>query len=187
MRPTGAANTAATPADAKPAVNPHNAASGVPQPEHSTDKTGVVKGMGQPTAMGSDVVPSEAQANPGAAPASGAAPFQKQQGADRPHAAPSAEEAQAVKASKDEGEEALKKRDPNDHSGEPLHVHIGNEEHERNESKGDRDQTEEPKGTGEKFVKSTGLAADGGDFDVTKPGAGREAERKSWTGTTTVG
>ena len=26
-------------------------------------------------------------------------------------------------------------------------------------------------------VKSTGLAADGGDFDATKPGAGREAER----------
>lgn len=34
-------------------------------------------------------------------------------------------------------------------------------------------------GTGEKYVKSTGLAADGGDFDATKPGAGREADRKS--------
>lgn len=32
-------------------------------------------------------------------------------------------------------------------------------------------------GTGEKYVKSSGLAADGGDFDVTKPGAGREADR----------
>ncbi|KAF6836046.1 glycine-rich cell wall structural protein 1 [Colletotrichum plurivorum] len=32
-------------------------------------------------------------------------------------------------------------------------------------------------GTGEKYVKSTGLAADGGDFDATKPGAGREADR----------
>ena len=27
-------------------------------------------------------------------------------------------------------------------------------------------------------VKSTGLAADGGDFDATKPGAGKEADRK---------
>ncbi|KAH8668354.1 hypothetical protein BX600DRAFT_254602 [Xylariales sp. PMI_506] len=32
-------------------------------------------------------------------------------------------------------------------------------------------------GTGEKYVKSTGLAADGGDFDATRPGAGREADR----------
>ncbi|KAL7626962.1 hypothetical protein AAE478_003737 [Parahypoxylon ruwenzoriense] len=32
-------------------------------------------------------------------------------------------------------------------------------------------------GTGEKYVRSTGLQADGGDFDATKPGAGREADR----------
>jgi len=32
-------------------------------------------------------------------------------------------------------------------------------------------------GTGEKYVKSSGLKADGGDFDATKPGAGREADR----------
>ncbi|KAH0547583.1 hypothetical protein FGG08_000308 [Glutinoglossum americanum] len=35
----------------------------------------------------------------------------------------------------------------------------------------------EPSGTGEKYVKSTGLAAYGGDFDATRPGAGREADR----------
>ncbi|KFH44185.1 hypothetical protein ACRE_050410 [Hapsidospora chrysogenum ATCC 11550] len=32
-------------------------------------------------------------------------------------------------------------------------------------------------GTGQQHVKSTGVAADGGDFDATKPGAGKEAER----------
>jgi len=32
-------------------------------------------------------------------------------------------------------------------------------------------------GTGEQWVKTSGLAADGGDFDATKPGAGREADR----------
>ncbi|KAK3900852.1 hypothetical protein C8A05DRAFT_45385 [Staphylotrichum tortipilum] len=32
-------------------------------------------------------------------------------------------------------------------------------------------------GTGEEYVKSSGLAADGGDFDAAKPGAGREADR----------
>lgn len=32
-------------------------------------------------------------------------------------------------------------------------------------------------GTGEMWVKTTGFAADGGDFDASKPGAGREADR----------
>ncbi|KAI6091986.1 hypothetical protein F4821DRAFT_226003 [Hypoxylon rubiginosum] len=32
-------------------------------------------------------------------------------------------------------------------------------------------------GTGEQYVKTSGLKADGGDFDATKPGAGREADR----------
>lgn len=33
-------------------------------------------------------------------------------------------------------------------------------------------------GTGEGYIKATGLAADGGNFDATKPGAGHEADRK---------
>ncbi|KAK0630716.1 hypothetical protein B0T17DRAFT_507161 [Bombardia bombarda] len=32
-------------------------------------------------------------------------------------------------------------------------------------------------GDGTQYVKSSGLVADGGDFDATKPGAGREADR----------
>ncbi|KAI1082214.1 hypothetical protein F5B20DRAFT_27238 [Whalleya microplaca] len=32
-------------------------------------------------------------------------------------------------------------------------------------------------GTGEQYIKTSGLKADGGDFDATKPGAGREADR----------
>lgn len=35
-------------------------------------------------------------------------------------------------------------------------------------------------GTGELWVKSTGMAADGGDFDAARPGAGREADRESF-------
>lgn len=42
-----------------------------------------------------------------------------------------------------------------------------------------KEESHESKGTGEKYVKTTGLQADGGDFDATKPGAGREADRKS--------
>lgn len=45
-------------------------------------------------------------------------------------------------------------------------------------AKVDDDNSDESKGTGEQYVKTTGLAADGGDFDATKPGAGREADRK---------
>jgi hypothetical protein len=33
-------------------------------------------------------------------------------------------------------------------------------------------------GTGEEHIKTTGFSADGGDFDATKPGAGKEADRK---------
>jgi hypothetical protein len=33
----------------------------------------------------------------------------------------------------------------------------------------------------EHFVKSSGLAADGGDFDAARPGAGREADRKYYS------
>ncbi|KAI1267236.1 hypothetical protein F5Y18DRAFT_425079 [Xylariaceae sp. FL1019] len=39
------------------------------------------------------------------------------------------------------------------------------------------DDNSKSEGTGEQYVKSTGLQADGGDFDATKPGAGREADR----------
>lgn len=40
-------------------------------------------------------------------------------------------------------------------------------------------KTSHGEGTGEKYVKSSGLKADGGDFDATKPGAGKEADRMS--------
>lgn len=40
------------------------------------------------------------------------------------------------------------------------------------------DDSGKDKGSGEQYVKSSGLQADGGDFDATKPGAGREADRK---------
>jgi len=32
-------------------------------------------------------------------------------------------------------------------------------------------------GTGELYVKSSGMKADGGDFDASNPGAGKEADR----------
>ncbi|KAG6014042.1 hypothetical protein E4U54_005909 [Claviceps lovelessii] len=44
-------------------------------------------------------------------------------------------------------------------------------------SKKSNEKDAQEKGTGEKLVKTSGLAADGGNFDATKPGAGKEADR----------
>jgi hypothetical protein len=49
---------------------------------------------------------------------------------------------------------------------------------EEKEEKLDSNKATESSGTGEQYVKSSGLQADGGDFDATKPGAGAEADRK---------
>jgi len=82
--------------------------------------------------------------------------------------------------------------DPNDHSGEPMKMHnaggAGGDPREEAEAGKPKDRSAsvaqegggehgKVKGTGEQWVKSTGIAAEGGDFDVTKPGAGREATR----------
>lgn len=48
------------------------------------------------------------------------------------------------------------------------------------DAKRDEEEKHESKGTGEQYVKTSGLQADGGDFDATKPGAGKEADRKSY-------
>jgi len=82
---------------------------------------------------------------------------------------------------------------PGDRSGEPLRMHGGGDEDadpstrlEEEGSKPDLSASDgqegggehgKEKGTGSKYVKSTGMAADGGDFDATRPGAGREAIR----------
>lgn len=55
--------------------------------------------------------------------------------------------------------------------------------HSSDSGLGKRDtEPDDPKaaaGKGLLYVKSSGLKADGGDFDATKPGAGREADRES--------
>lgn len=68
---------------------------------------------------------------------------------------------------------------------------IPNTQEERRESKvgmpGGQEHGAEPKGTGEQHVKTTGLKTDGGDFDASKPGAGREADRTLPKAAVTVG
>lgn len=170
-------------------MNPNNvAAGGEPKPLEATEGTGVTGASAQKyEPKAGDVIPSESSSNPGVAPTSGAAPTEKQQGASRPKEAPAGPEAEAIKSTKDDAEAAMTKRDPNDHSGEPMHMHGGPEDTipetqaERRDSKagmpGGQEHGKPGKGTGEKWEKSTGLHADGGDFDATRPGAGREADR----------
>ena len=178
-----------------------NVTGGAPRPEHDTDKTGVtdihsndpkfqnlpqssanessVESRGQTT---SGPVGSMGPVEPsvGADPASGQKPIQKQQGADRPGDEPSAEQAEAIGSEKAATEESQASQ-PTDTSatgtsgGPPK---TGGEE-----KKAGPDAPSTGEGTGEIWVKSSGVAADGGDFDATKPGAGREAERKSLSGT----
>jgi len=88
----------------------------------------------------------------GAQPSPGAQPTHKQQGADKPLKEPSGSGDHSSVAASNTG-------DP-----KPLgsDMKLGSESH--------------CEGTGERYERSTGLAADGGDFDATRPGAGREAE-----------
>lgn len=77
-------------------------------------------------------------------------------------------------------------KNPNDHSGEPMKMHDGRDsldakqKTERSKSVAQEGGGEhgKAKGTGQEWLKTSGFAAEGGDFDATKPGAGREATRK---------
>jgi len=152
----------------------------------TTDTATDTPSLGSSKTSASDSAPTSTTIghhNPadGADPASGQKPFQKQQGGDRPNEAPTGEQSEAVKETKDEGEELLKKRDPNDHSGEPMKMHDGSEEkvneEEDDEHPGQEGGKKQGGGTGEEWIKTSGLQADGGDFDAAKAGAGREADR----------
>jgi hypothetical protein len=130
----------------------------------------------------------------------GNVPDKEQQGAKKPNQEPKEGDFQSKLPHSDEEREKMMEKgefphDPNDHSGEPLHMHgeEGKERNQENEeaSPEDKAKTErsksvaqeggdphgEKKGTGQEYVKSSGLAADGGDFDAANPGAGAEANR----------
>ncbi|KJZ76060.1 hypothetical protein HIM_04516 [Hirsutella minnesotensis 3608] len=65
-----------------------------------------------------------------------------------------------------------------EHGGDAGNVgDASKERHTGEDAEGDESKEHESKGTGEQWVKTTGFAADGGDFDAAKPGAGKEADR----------
>ena len=63
-----------------------------------------------------------------------------------------------------------KSSESEDSTGMPKHTPGTDDDGVQKESHGE--------GTGDLYVKSSGLKADGGDFDAAAPGAGREADRK---------
>lgn len=105
----------------------------------------------------------------GADPTSGQKPMEEYQGGYKPTEAPSDDAVEAIRRSKEETEQAARS------SGMELgHGPAGPTGYEGGGA-GHGGFTE--RGTGEKYVKSTGLAAEGGDFDAAAPGAGKEAQR----------
>ena len=129
----------------------------------------------------------------GADSSSGTQPEQKLQGADRPGKEPSGEQVSALRDEKEKHvniqagnfstrndirEGSAENKDPRDNSGD----HLGTVDHgalgQGKSQGGGAEGYSEEKGTGQLWVQSTGVAANGGDFDAARPGAGKEAERE---------
>lgn len=114
---------------------------------------------------------SESQVIPD--PSSGQQSAQKQQGADRPLEEPVGEQADALAKDKVHAERAQAKGSIASHS--PLTPGLPSNDKSGSPADVEKDNSS---GTGEKYVKSTGLAAQGGNFDAAAPGAGKEADRE---------
>lgn len=97
---------------------------------------------------------------------------QKHQGADRPLEEPVGEQADALAKDKVHAERAQARGPTASHS--PLIPGLPSND----KSGSPADVKGNSSGTGEKYVKSTGLAAQGGNFDAAAPGAGKEADRE---------
>lgn len=147
-------------------------ATGPIRSEHEHDKTGVIAEHQPSDGFSSDKPTSrnaDADRGPNASvtadPSSAPADSQKHQGADRPNDEPTGDEEGAVRASKDKAEASQDKGATSGNMpGQPGSEGL------QKESQGE--------GTGEQWVKSSGMKADGGDFDAAAPGAGREADRE---------
>jgi len=165
--------------------------------EHETDKTGVTSHHNPTSAISSDKpTSSNDTSGPGPTPSVGAdpssaqQPASKQQGGERPEEVPEqgSAEHERIRETKREVEEAagvdtsgpgpksLEEKAREGGVGGDSKVEGGSgaragdgEDGPQKESHGE--------GTGEKYIKSSGMKADGGDFDAANAGAGKEADR----------
>lgn len=158
------------------------------RPEHDTDKTGVTS-ANQPSSKFGDEKLSNAndssgpgpEPSVGADPASGAQDTQKYQAADRPEDTPNSDEHSRIQEAKKEAEDAqnVDTSGPSPQTLPETHKSGGGAQ-QSSSSDGGEDgpqKVSHDEGTGEKYVKSSGMKSDGGDFDASAAGAGKEADR----------
>ncbi|CAG8981170.1 hypothetical protein HYALB_00013582 [Hymenoscyphus albidus] len=163
------------------------------RPKHETDKAGVTSAH-QPTSATSTTKPTSSNDTAGtgptpsvsAAPApthdtSASHPSNIEQGSLNPKDTLSSTQKDAIKDTKRDIETSAK------HTGGAPEYHTGNGKYTEEEGtpggmpdtikKSLKAHESQGEGTGEKYVKSSGMNAEGGDFDAANPGAGREADR----------
>ncbi|ESZ91240.1 hypothetical protein SBOR_8386 [Sclerotinia borealis F-4128] len=154
--PSSTSTYATTDRTAQEQLNPSTSTTLPIRSEYKTDKTGVTGAHGTGTALGTqtqDIKPSssvERGATLGDHSGSGIAAGEKDLTSTKTNKPSSTANTQGVKTD-------LK----------PL----------SSEQNKVVEEEEGVEGSGEKYIKSTGVVAEGGDFDATRPGAGREADR----------
>jgi len=161
--------------------------------EHDTDKTGVTS-LHNPTSATSSDKPSSSNAatdsgpNPsvGAAPSSGSNEESniRERKDDTEGPSEGSSEHNRIQEAKKEAEDAqnVDVSGPGPKTLEEKARESGGDISGAGKSGGDEEEDGPQKeshgeGTGEKYVKSSGLKADGGDFDAANPGAAKEADR----------
>ena len=166
-----------------------NAGGAPPRPEHETDKTGVTdlhsndskfQTLDQSSANESSV----ADRGQDKATIGGVRAVEPSVGA-KPE--PTGEQEDAIVGEKKATEDAMDTgdsgpTDSSENSGQPLgesgDAGAGGPPAAEGEEEDGPNAKSKGTGTGMEYVKSSGVAADGGDFDAANPGAGREADRK---------
>ena len=132
----------------------------------------------------------EQHGQPGIADATHTRGTERQQGANDPLDQPGRGESHAIRDTKNEAERKLEPGNDTESHGPKSTSGVGGESaHTERQGSltgnlpgapgGEGLKKTTGEGTGKQYVKSTGLAAEGGDFDASRPGAGKEADSKS--------
>lgn len=129
---------------------------------------------------------------PGIADAEHRGDTHKHQGANDPLDQPGHRDTHAIRDTKNEAERRLDPSTdaPGSHGPESTSGRVGQDPHSVRQGSltghlpgapGGQglQKTSTGEGTGKEYAKSTGLQAEGGDFDASRPGAGKEADSKS--------
>jgi hypothetical protein len=181
----GIKEPASTPAATPSTTTPNNPAPPTTDPTSTTaTHTRDAAESGKPTSAATETSPPTSSSKE-----ESAIPGGKNQGADVPEHSPSeeGEHGDAIKETKKEAEEAqaVDVSGPSPKSLEEIAKESGGVAGSKEGESGDKGDGDDDgpqkeskgEGTGQKYVKSSGMVADGGDFDAANPGAVREAGR----------